>query len=287
MRGLLERNIASIAERLVVLSPPQASVPRLFRNITGDGRTRADFLKDLQRLRGQVYLHDGAVTPADLTLDGRHETPEDDRSWHLLMVDRRQRPTACLWYLEHEDASSIEDLRIRTSPPALNGTGQALRASVDMEMRRARAERVAYSEVGGWASERYDQCCPEGLLLILATFGLSRMMGGALGVTTATVRHSSAAILRRLGLSYFPLGDASVPPYYDPKYGCDMELLRFDTRRSHPKYERLVAQLMNQLPDVRVLTSWPETSLAASAAAGRGLPDLGYRPGTLVAGAAA
>jgi hypothetical protein len=83
------------------------------------------------------------------------------------------------------------------------------------------------------------------------------MLGGALGLTTATVRHSSSTILRRLGGSLLEIGGSIVPPYYDPKYKCEMELLRFDSRKPSAKYAGLVELLGERLQNVSVVTSHP------------------------------
>jgi hypothetical protein len=49
-----------------------------------------------------------------------------------------------------------------------------------------------------------------------------------LGSCTATVRHGSASILRRLGGSSLVAHGTPLPSYFDPRFGCMMELLRFD-----------------------------------------------------------
>jgi hypothetical protein len=258
MRGLLERRIHCLAKDLIVLSPPQVPVPGTFRFQYDDEVRHRELLTDMQRLRGRVYLEDGALKPEQLTWDGRHITAEDSRAWHLLMLDRNRRVMACLWYLEHEPTITIDDLRVRNCPVAhMDEFRQPVRDTVASEIERARRERIAYAEVGGWASERQNGCAPEGLLLILATFGLSRVFGGALGITTATVRHCSATILKRLGLSGVPVGDGVVPAYYDPRYACEMELLRFDTRQADRRYEPLIRDIVAHLPQVRVITPWP------------------------------
>jgi hypothetical protein len=254
MHRLLERKIASIADHLVVLAPPAGEVPWAFNHRSADVAVHRSLLRDMQRLRGRVYLDDGAIRPDQLSTDGRHQTPEDDRSWHLLMLDDKGAVAACLWYLEHRDPASIDDLRVKSCPLVTSDQWrETIRGAIASEIGRARSEEIAYAEVGGWAAVKQDSCSPEGLLLILATFGFSRLLGGALGVTTATERHSSAAILRRLGLSYLSVAGSTVPAYYDPRYQCQMELLRFDTRQANPRYERLVELLMDRLVDVPVV----------------------------------
>jgi hypothetical protein len=253
MATLLERNIASIDKRLVVLAPPQASVASLFpTSYCVDPARHDDLVAQMQHLRGSVYLEDGALKPEQLTPDGRHRTREDERSWHLLMLDQRRRVSACIWYLEHEAPASIHELRVRSCPLAESADGR-LRDAVHAELARARNQQVRYSEVGGWAVAKDSRCTSEGLILILATFGLSRMFGGALGVATATARHSSAAILRRLGLSRFEVKGDQLRPYFDAEYDCEMEVLRYDTRRASAKYHDLIERLIPRLSQVSVV----------------------------------
>jgi hypothetical protein len=127
--------------------------------------------------------------------------------------------------------------------------------AIESELRRARQENLKYAEVGGWAVSKDSRCTSEGLLLALAAYSLGKIAGGALGLTTATVRHASSAILRRLGGSHLEAGGNVVPPYYDPRYKCEMELLRFDSRRPDPKYAPLIDLMAARLRDVLVVAS--------------------------------
>jgi hypothetical protein len=137
-----------------------------------------------------------------------------------------------------------------------------LQTAVEGEIARARRERIRYAEVGGWAVACGSGCFSAGLLLVLGTFGLSQLAGGALVVATATVRHSSAKILRRLGGSHLEGDGFVVPPYYDPRYDCEMELLRFDTRRPGAKYAGLVGLLRGKLANVEVIAGDRSVSAA-------------------------
>ena len=125
--------------------------------------------------------------------------------------------------------------------------------AVDAEIARAGSEKLHYAEVGGWAVSRACRCTSEGLLLALAAYSLGRRLGGVLGITTATVRHSSSTILRRLGGTSLEFDGRVVPSYFDPKYNCEMELLRFDSRRPNRKYAGLVELLRERLSNVTVV----------------------------------
>jgi hypothetical protein len=72
-------------------------------------------------------------------------------------------------------------------------------------------------------------------------------------VATATVRHGSAAILRRIGLRPLRADNLELPPYYDPHYHCEMEALRFDSDFPNPKYARAIDELSAQLESVPVV----------------------------------
>jgi hypothetical protein len=80
------------------------------------------------------------------------------------------------------------------------------------------------------------------------------------GIATATVRHRSASILRRIGGGDLEIGGERVPPYYDPQYNCQMEIVRFTSKTPNPKYWRWIDQIATSLLSVPVL------SLAAPAA---------------------
>jgi hypothetical protein len=255
MLKLLERNIASAARRLVLLAPAHVTIPEYFRNVTVDGGRHDELVREMQRLRGSIYLHDGALTREQLSGDGLHQTPEDQASWHFLFMNpSERRVSSCMWYREHSNAVSVEQLRVWNGPlMRLQGWRGKVVRGIESDLRRARQEFVHYAEAGGWAVCEESRCTPEGLMLPLGAYALSRIFGGGLGLATATFRHSSASILRRLGLSPLEADGSSVPPYFDPKYDCQMELLRFDTRRPNPKYLGAIEMFMQQLTSVPVI----------------------------------
>lgn len=283
MAGSLERYIASADRRLVLLAPRHASVPGCFRNVPADTWMHDEMLDELQRLRGRVYLQDGAILPEQVSPDGRHQTPEDDRAWHLLILNG-DRVSACVWYLEHDNARSIEELRVRNCPLAeVDGWRGTLRRAIDSELSRARRHRLHYVELGGWAVAQESRHTGEGLLLALAAYSLGRAFGGALGLTTATVRHASSTILRRLGGSSLEVDGTVVPPYYDDRYHCQMELLRFDSRQPNPKYGPVIEALEHRLTTVPVVACGSE----AAAASIKAVPAPGWRSIAATGGAAA
>jgi hypothetical protein len=230
--------------RFVILPPSALAPPSVFRNVDVNNRRYDELFAAMQRFRGSVYTEDGAIQPGDLTSDGRHRVAIDAESWHVLSLDRRGRVVSCLRYLDETHASDFDDLWVKHA--ALSGCpnlGRRFRGAVEQRMDQARQMRVGFGEVGGWAVAEDHRWTLEPLRIILATYGLLELLGGCAGVATATFRHSSAMILRRIGLSTMSAGDQDLAPYYDPQYRCQMEVLQFDSRRPNPKYLAWVEEL--------------------------------------------
>jgi hypothetical protein len=156
---------------------------------------------------------------------------------------------------------SIQHLRLRHCPLArATEWREPLRRAVHQEIARARRDGLRYAEVGGWAVSKARRCTSEGLVLALAAYGLCRVLGGALGVTTANVTHSSSSILRRLGGSHLEFDGTPMPSYFDPTYNTRIELLRFDSRRPSSKYVSLIDQLKSRLAQVAVIATSTRTN---------------------------
>jgi hypothetical protein len=260
MLKLLERNIASIDQRLVLLAPPDTTLPAVFSNVDIDFERHEELMREMQRFRGRIYLDDGAVKRHQLSAEGLHQTPEDEKSWHLLMLNPEGRVTACAWYRQHDNRVYFDRLRVRQCPlAAMKRWRDRLWKAVESEIASARRDNVNYTEVGGWAVAKESRCTAEALVLALAAYGLGRISGGTLGLTTATVRHHSATILKRIGGRHLEVDGVTVPPYYDPNYRCMMEILRFDSREPNKRYSNLVVPLCEKFAEVLLIARpfWP------------------------------
>lgn len=238
--------------RFVVLPPARLSVSSQFRNVKVDSYGYDQLLASMQRFRGEVYLSDGAIQASDL-VDGRHKLSIDEQSWHVLSLDTDGRICGCLRYLEERQAGGFDDLWVRNAALARNPEwGTRFRGTVEMEMKRARGMRISFGEVGGWAVAESHRWTIEPLRIILAMYGLLQLRGGCAGVATATFRHGSANILRRIGLSSLCSDGEELPPYFDPHYGCQMEVLRFDSRFPAEKYRSAVDEFSGALASTPV-----------------------------------
>ena len=237
----------------VVLSPSRSAAVDHFRKVQVDNRRHDDLCAEMQRFRGAVYLKDGAIRPSDLS-DGRHKMSIDEHSWHVLSLDSNGRIRGVVRFLEERSTACFNDLWVRQAALARSPTlGSRFRRAVETEMERARRLQMRFGEVGGWAVAEEHRWTLEPLRIILAAYGLGQLLGGCAGVATATMRHKSASILRRIGLNSLRWDGAELPPYYDPRYQCEMEVLQFDTRIPNPKYRDSVRELSQALANSPVI----------------------------------
>jgi hypothetical protein len=240
--------------QFVILPPAKAAMPGIFSNVHTDQNRHDRLLASMQRLRGSAYVTDGAIRPEDLTADGRHAVRVDEHSWHVLSLDRAGEVTACLRYVDESRAAGFENLWIRQAALArCPQQGNRFRSAVEREMMRARQMCMGFGEVGGWAVAESHRRTLEPVGILLATYGLLELLGGCVGVATATFRHASASILRKIGLSSLDSGGVELTPYFDPSYGCQMEVLRFDSRFPSSKYAGWVTELAAILRDAPVI----------------------------------
>jgi hypothetical protein len=207
----------------------------------------------MQRFRGQVYLKDGAISQRDL-IDGHHVVEADDHSWHLLVHDEKGTISGCIRYQAHDTRSLSLRLSVLRAPIAsCPRWGRALRQAVDSEIAMAKSLNLSFVEVGGWALAESLRGTAEALRLGLAAYSFGQLMGGAVGMSTATLRHCSSSIVRRMGGQSLEHDGATIPAYYDPQYECEMEILRFHSWKPNPRYMIWVEEIRQCLQRIPVI----------------------------------
>src|SRR5437660_12082167 len=72
MLRLLERSIDSLDQRLLLLAPP-GWVPSFFHSIDVNAERHQQLVREMQQMRGKIYLSDGAIRADQLSSDGRSE----------------------------------------------------------------------------------------------------------------------------------------------------------------------------------------------------------------------
>lgn len=238
----------SAPKRLIVLAPVNSDVPDAFLQVEENVERHETLLAEMQALRGARYLKDGAITPLELSADGRHRVAVDEKSWHLLAVNSAGSVCGGARCRKTSNRIAFSDLGISSSPLAQSDIwGMKLRAAVEADLELARRKDVAYMEFGGWAVAEESCCTTEALRIALGIYSLSRSLGGCVGITAATRRHHSSSILRRIGGRPLTADGVELPPYYDPQYDCEMEMLRFESEFPNPRYDIWIEEIRAHL----------------------------------------
>ena len=186
--------------RTVVLAPADAYLPGSFRRVVRNPGWHASLLRGIQKLRGQVYFEDGAIDRSELTADGRFVQSIDDRAWHLIRLDAREEVCGCARYMSYDLNLRFGETCVSRSPLSRSPEWSArFKAAIESDIALASKLNAGYVELGGWALTPALRCTSEALRIALGTFSLARLLGGLIGVTTATKRHCSSSILRRIG----------------------------------------------------------------------------------------
>lgn len=263
-----------IFRKLILLAPAGARIPASLNQekVSCNARRHEDYLSDLQRLRGGVYLEDGAIHASQL-IDGRHVVQADYSSWHLLVLDHEGKTCGCVRYRDH--AGSVEFSQLTAAQSSLADCpqwGGKMRAAVEDELLLSQALELPFVEIGGWALDPEIRGTVEALRMVLGAYAFSREFGGAVGLATATVRHSSASILRRIGGQPLEHDGETVPAYADSHYNCEMELLRFYSWALNPRYDMWIDQMAEEIRDVAVISAGAPRTAAKTFSVQHSLP---------------
>ena len=161
------------------------------------------FLAGAQRLRGEIYVRDGAISPTDLMDDGRHLQQVDGKSWHLLIVDGKERVRGCIRFCVHPsdvrytDLDALHCLRLRSEL-----LGPRIRRALQSHIDRSRLLGFSYVEVGGWAVSEEIRCTSEVLRMVLMIYAFGKLIGGTYGLMKLSIQQKSTSILEHIGDSY-------------------------------------------------------------------------------------
>ena len=232
---------------MILLAPSGAAVSGFFDKVQIDSKRYDSLLADLQRLRGRIYLQDGAIEPQHLTGE-RHQLEADKGSWHVLILDQDDRVSGCMRCQEYPNHSEFSQLGISNSALArCNEWGGKFQGAVEAELALSRRLERSYAEVGGWALLENIRGTIEALRLVLAAYALAEALGGWVVISTATRRHGSASILKRIGGRPLEYQSSELPSYLDPRYKCEMEVLRFYSWAANPRYIGWINAIKMQL----------------------------------------
>jgi hypothetical protein len=244
--------------QFAILAPKGATVPRASGNVIRDKARHACLLGEMQRLRGRVALDEGVVAASMLDHSGRHLMPRDGESWHLLLVGSDGNVAGCARLLVHPRDVTFRRLRLASSPAARCGVwAQHVRDAVESELTRARLNGLTAVEPGGWVVDESLRGTWGAFSIAIGAFAWAQILGAGIAFVTATEKHGSATILRRIGGRSLQARGQTIPRYFDPAWGCNAELLRFDTDSLNPRFEAAMSSARRQLLSAPVFSADP------------------------------
>lgn len=220
---------------------------------TGIGVTKSGtesytrYLDQIQRLRGRCYVDDGAIPASALDATGRHIQPEDLTAWHVLLMDDTGVIGCVRMSFYAPELCSLDSFGLRHASIASDPEwGPRIRRSIDSDLRMLAARNQYAAELGGWAIAQDHRDSRAAMYLLTGCCALGRAHGDCICYGTATRRHGSLDILRRLGGCPLYDGTDVIPDYFDPRYGCEMGFVRFASMWTRVRIERYIREITSQ-----------------------------------------
>lgn len=254
----------------MLLAPAGAPV-EAFANVTRDATAHEAMLHRVQRLRGEVYVDDGAAPEQLLDASGRHVAADDPLRWHIVLLDPEDAPIACVSLRLHMADARPEEVTVYelahladddTFAPRLH---RALGDVIDL----ARSEQVHFGEAGGMAVSTRVQHVGLGLVMSLAGWSLCRVVGHHIGVSGAGVRNGISSIHQRSGAWRLHDHEEALPQVLHPVFQDPIEVLGFDTRKPSDKCQPRLAALAEHLPECMVLADVVDNTASSAKEAER------------------
>lgn len=237
---------------MVVLAPPRrAPGVDAWSEVVQSHNEHTRLLHEAQRLRGSIYAAEGAIDRSQLTRSGRHEEAEDYDAWHVLTLDAHGEVSGCMRSLQYpatvtlDEMTTLRGCRLAKAPE----TAMTFRLAFEALTATARRHGRPIGVPGGWAVRDDSRGGTHSFKLVFGIFAIGLAVDFSLALLTATTRHRSASMLRRLGAQPLAYNDKEVSRYFEPHYGCDMELLVIDRSFGAAAASRRLAPL----PSPRVI----------------------------------
>jgi len=246
------------SHRFTLLAPFHWRNEHRFKDVQVDPTAHGDLLASVQRFRGAAYVSDGAVKADSLTPDGRHHQSIDPDSWHFLIRNADAEVISCARYHAITNPTFESTLTSRSTLDQSPEWRTKARLIVENSIRLASQRGANFAELGGWCVAPSSRNTSHALRTVLQMYALGEILGGTVGLSTATTRHASSSILQRLGANRAELNGDPLPSYFDPTYNCEMDLLQFDSLRPAAKYAGYVTDYIAQMnEEMRVVCCQP------------------------------
>lgn len=195
-------------------------------------------IADIQRFRGRIYVHDEALPLSALDSSGRHCSDLDYQSWHIVARDAEGHICGVMRMPIYPIDTPIESLLLHKTLERMEPDRRRLYTyTAQRFIDRSTARGYTHlCEAGGWAVDKHRCDRNTGLSLAAASWMLLRCFGQGICLSTVTVKHHAADLLKRMG-GFNELEGTPHARFHDPFFRCDIELVFFHADIINPAFE--------------------------------------------------
>ncbi len=230
----------------LLLAPANARIPNVFSRVEENKQAHETWLKQAQQLRGRVYLEDGAITQDDLDNTGRHISRHDECSWHFLVLDAEEHLRGvmrCQFWYPQQKLPEISEMHLY---PLLERMKQPTREQYQNSIKAfiaAQQTKNCFFEVAGLAVESSSQGITVGSMLGVSGYSIANLKDSGTAIAAATNRHNASRLFHKLG----GFGFENLTPFFDSRYGCEMEFIGFNSLEPAPAIKEMITIVEEKL----------------------------------------
>lgn len=237
------RDLYSDDFRLCIL-PPKDHCAACGRKCIYNSEDYDARLARIRRLRGKVFLADGAVTQEHLDESGSYHTSLDHRAWHIYLAGNDGEVPACCTLMLHRNVVEVQELRISELLCHIQDDRRGLyESAIQSLIREAARLNVGFGEAAAWAiDQKFRNHCAS-MMMIIASWPLYQTLGNAIIIGAPTSRHHTSSIEKRMGGFPLALQGSPLGPFHDAPHGCDMEFVWFDSQRPLSRFAQIISEM--------------------------------------------
>lgn len=229
---------------LSLIAPHAGALPIIAPTLTAGEYEQT--IADIQRFRGRIYVQDEAIPASALDGSGRHYNKLDYSSYHIVARTHEGAITGVMRVPLYVSGAAVWFMQLYHVLERMEPGPKALYSSAIQQFIDQSATTYPFIvEPGGWAVDRQISEKLTGTTLVAATWAFCQLIGGAVAVATATVKHNSAALLKMMG-GINCLEGTSNARFYDPFHRCELEIVYFRSDRVNPRFAAMVEEIKGQ-----------------------------------------
>ncbi|GAA4412991.1 hypothetical protein GCM10023187_40760 [Nibrella viscosa] len=229
---------------LSLIAPYAGALPIVASMPTTDAYEQT--IAEIQRFRGRIYVQDQAIPASALDRSGRHYTKLDYASYHVIIRNQEGAITGVMRIPTYVSGAAVWFLQLYHVLERMEPGQKALYSFAIQHFIDQSASKYPFIvEPGGWAVDRQISEKLTGTVLAASCWAFCQLIGGAVAVATATVKHNAADLLRMMGGINCLQGTTNAR-FFDSFHQCELELIFFQSDKINPRFAAMVEAIKEQ-----------------------------------------